>query len=81
MGKVLIVIAGVVLLTYALFDVRATPSAQVDYVPKFAWYLVVLIPYAGPLLWLTVGRGRMNADQRRGGPIGPDDDPDFLRKL
>ena len=50
----------------------------------------VLVPVFGPVLWLVAGRSDSRGGPRRAprgpgrqppGPRGPDDDPDFLRKL
>ncbi|MEW2358183.1 PLDc N-terminal domain-containing protein [Spirillospora sp. NPDC029432] len=76
---------------FALFDVLTTDEAGVRHLPKFGWFLVVLLGFAaGALLWLALGRVRGTA--ARGGPPagpgsraeapkGPDDDPEFLRDL
>jgi hypothetical protein len=85
MGKALPIIVALVLFVYAFFDLYATPRALVQYLPKWAWFLLVLVPMAGPLLWLFFGsmpaRRPPNAHPSRGGVVGPDDDPDFLRGL
>jgi 8-oxo-dGTP pyrophosphatase MutT (NUDIX family) len=94
MGKALIVIVVVVLLVYAFFDLVATPSTRVKYLPKLVWFaVVVLVPVVGPLLWVLLGQRRDRPQPPRppGGEYGwpggrppakgPDDDPDFLRGL
>lgn len=84
MGKALLIVVPLVLLVYAFFDLYATPRYNVQHLPKPVWFAVVLIPVAGPLLWLFIGRSRTAPPPpRRGGPgvVGPDDDPDFLRGL
>ncbi|HPU12658.1 MAG TPA: PLD nuclease N-terminal domain-containing protein [Aeromicrobium sp.] len=86
MGKALLLMAAVVLLVYALFDVLATPKDRVRYLPKVAWAVViVLLPYVGALLWMFFGtlKDRPSGQNRqsRPRPTGPDDDPDFLRGL
>ncbi len=87
MGKALLILAAVVLLVYALYDLLATPRDRVQYMPKLAWAaLIVLFPYIGALLWMFFGTVK---DKPAGGPrrpqpkrpLGPDDDPDFLRGL
>ena len=41
-----------------------------------------LIGIIGPIAWIIAGKNRRPKPPKRGkGPIGPDDDPDFLRKL
>jgi hypothetical protein len=93
MGKALIVVIIVVLLVYAFFDLLATPRERTRYLPKWLWFVVVLVPIAGPLLWVLTGQRREGPQPPRppGGEYGwpggrppakgPDDDPDFLRGL
>lgn len=90
MGKALIVVIGIALLVYAVFDLIATPAARVRYLPKALWFLVLPFAPIGPLLWLYFGRMRtasppppQGGTGRRppSGPRGPDDDPDYLRNL
>jgi hypothetical protein len=84
MGKALLIVIPLVLLVYAFFDLYATPRYNVQHLPKAAWFAVVLIPIAGPLLWLFVGSSKspQPPTQHDGhGAVGPDDDPDFLRGL
>lgn len=90
MGKALLIVVGIVLLVYAVFDLVATPRSQVQLLPKIVWFVVLLVPFGGALLWLSVGRGKAAPPPRAGGtggwtppppPRGPDDDPDYLRGL
>lgn len=85
MGKALPIVVALVLLVYAFFDLYSTPRQNVQYLPKWAWFLLVLVPVAGPLLWLFFGATKQqrppNSRPQRGGAVGPDDDPDFLRGL
>jgi hypothetical protein len=83
MVRVLVIVLGAVLAGWALADVIQTPSHQVRALPKAAWLVVVLVPYLGGLAWFGVGRSDHVAPtpRRARGPIGPDDDPDFLRHL
>ncbi len=93
MGKALLVVVGVVLVVYAIFDLLATPRQQVRVLPKIVWFVLVLVPFVGPLLWIFVGHGRPATPPRQRGteggggwspppsPRGPDDDPDYLRGL
>lgn len=88
MGKALIVVVGVVLFVYALFDLIATPAREARYVPKPLWFLVILIPALGPLLWIFGGTRTAPKPPsspppawRRPSAKGPDDDPDYLRGL
>lgn len=87
MGKFLLIVIGVALFVYALFDLVATPRERVRYVPKPVWFVVLLAIGIGPLLWLLIGRersapgGSRPKPPPRPGPRGPDDDPDYLRGL
>lgn len=86
MGKVFLVLVAVVLTVYSLYDLVATPRDRVQHLPKWAWgLLIVLAPFAGAALWLIFGvaKGRSTGGPRTGPPrpLGPDDDPDFLRGL
>lgn len=86
MGKALLVVVWIVLLVYALFDVFAAPRERVRHLPKVAWMAVILLlPYAGALLWLFFGQVRQRpsgpSSWRPRRPRGPDDDPDYLRGL
>ena len=85
MGKALPIIVALVLLVYAFFDLYSTPRQNVKHLPKWAWYLLVLVPIAGPLLWLFFGATKQQRPPpprpHRPGALGPDDDPDFLRGL
>ncbi len=80
---------------YCLFDVITTPEASVRNMPKLIWVLiVVLLADLGGVFWLFLGRPKAMATpmppaepgtrqwppQSRA-PRGPDDDPEFLRKL
>lgn len=82
MARVLVfaVIAAAVLTVFAVVDCALTERARVRALPKWGWLLVaLLLPVVGPLLWLVIGRGP-SARRRAMRVIGPDDDPDFLRR-
>jgi len=85
------------LLIYTLIDAIQTPKTDVRNLPKVAWILLILlIPWAGPIAWLVAGRPKSGSarvvpwpatrtagfpEHERSRPIGPDDDPDFLREM
>lgn len=70
------------LAVWAIVDIVLIDENRVRAMPKPAWILVALLPILGPLLWLLVGRARIQrARPARTGPIAPDDDPAFLRQL
>lgn len=88
MGKALIAVMAIALALYALFDVIGTPKQDVRLLPKLLWVVVVLmLPLVGPVAWLLLGTRRQGPASppgpgpRRPRPLGPDDDPDYLRGL
>lgn len=87
---------------YCLFEVLSTNEGDVRHMPKFVWFMIVLLGFdLGAIAWLVFGhrRGFVTADvaawppdyllagedeRREPGapaPLGPDDDPEFLRQL
>jgi hypothetical protein len=87
---------------YCLFEVLSTNEGEARHLPKFAWFMIVLLGFdLGAIVWLMFGRRRgfVTADVTAwppdflmsgvGGraapgapaPMGPDDDPEFLRQL
>lgn len=89
MGKAVLVVIGIVLFVYAVFDLIATPRERVKLLPKVLWLVILLAPFVGPLLWIFWGHVKDAPPRPRGsggwspppGPRGPDDDPDYLRGL
>ncbi len=84
----LLIVLGFVL--YTFFDVMATDARRLRTLSKPVWLLVAVIPVIGAVLWLAVGKPRKvrgsSPDSvvqlgRRGRPVAPDDDPEFLRSL
>jgi hypothetical protein len=77
------------LVVYCLVDAIQTPSDTVRVLPRVVWMIViVVIPFLGPLAWLVAGRPKSiipstsrNPPTTTRGPLGPDDDPDYLRRL
>ena len=83
-----VLIAIVVFATiYALVDCVQTDRSRVRIMPKPVWLLAILVPVVGPVAWFLVKRASTQGGPARGsggrpsGPRGPDDDPDFLRRL
>lgn len=94
MPRVVLVALVVFATIYALVDCVQTDGRLIRVMPKPVWLLVCLVPVLGPIMWLVAGtdsrgaRGIAPRSQPRQGPArpparprGPDDDPDFLRKL
>ena len=69
---------------YALIDCARTEQELLRGLPKWAWLLIIIfIGTFGAVAYLIWGRQRRQGPGRGGKRrvIGPDDDPDFLRKL
>lgn len=87
---------------YCLFEVLSTNEGDVRYLPKFAWFMIVLLGFdLGAAAWLVFGRrrgfvtagvtawppdyllagGGERPEPGAPAPLGPDDDPEFLRQL
>ena len=84
MARGIIAVLSIALTVFALADCVQTEDEKIKGLPKWAWIvLIVLIPWVGPITWLFVGRERSigSEPQRRRGPLAPDEDPDFLRRL
>lgn len=87
------VIAAVALLAFTVYcvvDAIQTDEHRVRGLPKPMWVLMTLLfPVAGGLAWLIAGRPTSILETLLGGPrsqgprgpLGPDDDPDFLKDL
>ncbi|MFJ3958384.1 PLDc N-terminal domain-containing protein [Arthrobacter sp. NPDC090010] len=92
MPRLILTILVVAVCIYALIDCLRSDSREVRGVPKWAWIVaLIVLPVLGTVLWFFLGRPRNTstpAPQRQapdaaqnGRPIGPDDDPQFLRNL
>lgn len=68
---------------YCAFDVLGSDARRRRGVPTLVWVLVVLLPVLGGVVWLLVSRSAPAPGQSRAarGPVAPDDDPEFLRRL
>ena len=93
----ILVAVTVVLEIFAVVDAAVADGSRVRGLPRPVWFIVIVfIPLVGALLWLFLGRprradgdraerprGQTGGNRRRGPsrPTGPDDDPDFLRRL
>lgn len=97
MVRALVYVVPFALALWALIDLSRSEAAERADLPRWAWVaVVILVPVLGPLTWLLVSRSRRaggggGAGQARGprgpngrprgGPLAPDDDPDFLWRL
>jgi len=94
MPRVITTVLLVAVWIFAIIDCIRSDADEVRGVPKGVWIVVlILLPLIGAVLWFALGRPRISAAPaggrpavRRGpvtgsGPVGPDDDPQFLRNL
>lgn len=80
MGRILIILAVVMLTIYCVVEVAQSQPSRVRVVPKWLWaFVVISVPVIGPITWLLAGRPEASAVRRHS--MGPDDDEDFLRGL
>lgn len=75
------------LTVFAVVDCIQTDDTGVRNLPKLLWvFLILLFPLVGAVAWFVAGRPRRprptgGRGHRPPPPRGPDDDPDFLRRL
>ena len=84
MLRVLPVLLAVTLVVYACVECVQTDPRAVRNLPRAGWVAVILLlPVLGAAAWLLAGRPAREEKRGRSrhGPIGPDDDPDFLREI
>ena len=84
MLRYLPILLAIAITLYALIDCARTEQDLLRGLPKWAWILIIIfIGTFGAIAYLIWGRPRRQGPGRGGlrRVIGPDDDPDFLRKL
>ncbi|HRW18031.1 MAG TPA: PLD nuclease N-terminal domain-containing protein [Dermatophilaceae bacterium] len=94
MLQVTLALVSLGLTIYALLDCAKTDEMSVRGLPKLWWVIIIVVAaWVGPICWLLGGRPKASAaagtrtghrlGRRRPptGPIGPEDDPEFLRNL
>ena len=81
MGRVALVVAVIGLGVYAFVQALQADASQIRVMPRWLWVAVILaFPLVGPAAWILTGR-QTRASTIDEGPLGPDDDPEFLRRL
>ena len=65
---------------YSLVDCAMTERSRVRGPRKGLWFVIILLPIIGGVLWFLIGRGRGSA-RPAARAVAPDDDPAFLRRL
>lgn len=92
MLRVVMGLAVLAFTVYAVVDCVQTEDERVRNLPKIAWALMILFfTPVGGIAWFLAGRPASAGPglpklpggwtERPQGPRGPDDDPDFLRRL
>ncbi|WP_289018346.1 PLD nuclease N-terminal domain-containing protein [uncultured Ornithinimicrobium sp.] len=91
MLRVVLSVALIALTIYCVVDAAQTEDEKVRGLPKPLWLVMILLfPLVGGVAWLIAGRpvsildtvlGPRGGDGPPRGPLGPDDDPDFLKGL
>ncbi|MGC3953567.1 MAG: PLDc N-terminal domain-containing protein [Propionicimonas sp.] len=82
MGRVLPVVIIAMLMIYAVVEVAQADPLRVRLMPRWLWAVaIILLPGAGALAWLLLGRPTKAGNKPPRPPRAPDDDPDFLRNL
>ena len=84
MPRVILVIALIALILYALIEAVQADRDRVRLMPRWLWIVaILLLPGVGAAGWLLAGRPRArgHGGGEPGRPLAPDDDPDFLRRL
>ena len=79
LGLAVVVVAVTI---FAVVDSAMTSRERVRGISKALWILVILVfPVVGPILWFIIGKDRSTGAGKPGRRLGPDDDPEFLRRL
>ena len=81
MRYLVLLVLYVALMTYSVTDVANREEREPFGLHKVLWVVfIVLVPYVGAIFWLVA---RRREARRYGGerPLGPDDDPEYLRHL
>lgn len=69
---------------WTFIECLQTPAAKTIGLPKWLWLIVIaVLPVIGPAGWFLIGRPNaiLSRDPEPPRLPGPDDDPDFLRRL
>jgi uncharacterized membrane protein len=80
MPRIVAIFVAIALAVYAVIDCLQTREPKT--LPRVVWLLIIVgLPMVGPVMWLLFGRANRSGSTQKRGPIGPDDDPSWLRKL
>lgn len=83
MLRVVLAVAFFAFTVYCVVDAVKSDKDEVRRLPKWLWVtLTIITTPLGGIAWLLLGRPRPEGGKGgRLGPLGPDDDPDFLRGI
>lgn len=83
MGRIIVLVAVIGFGVYAFVGALQADGPRIRVMPRWLWLAVILaFPVVGPFAWLALGQPTRESITRRDDtPVGPDDDPDFLRRL
>jgi len=82
MARVVLLVAVIGLGVYAFVAALQAEDTAIRAMPRWLWVAaIVLVPVAGPVAWLLWGRPLGVTPPPEHRPLGPDDDPDFLKRL
>jgi hypothetical protein len=85
MARALLFLVIIGLAVYALADISTSDDRARRGLPRGLWMLIALVPVVGAVAWILTSRAQRDAGggtaPGRGGPVAPDDDPEFLWRL
>jgi hypothetical protein len=91
MPRVILTLAIIGVAVFALADLANARKDQTGGLPKWLWaVLIVIVPVIGGLGWIVFRQSSRTTTYRpplrplgtrSTGPVAPDDDPEFLRRL
>lgn len=74
------IVLTVLITVFTIVDCLRLERSRIRVFPRVAWFLIILlVPIIGAALWFIFGRGSRHRPVRR--VVGPDDDPEFLRRV
>ena len=73
--RVVVVLVVIGVTVYALVDCWGSDGPSVRLLPRALWFIVVLVPVVGPVLWLVAGRPRELPEAPVARPLAPTTTP------
>ena len=82
MRYLVLLVLYVALMTYSVTDVANREEREPFGLHKALWVVfIVVVPYVGAIFWLAARRREARRGGGGGRPLGPDDDPEYLRHM